>query len=410
VDAGRERLFTLSQVLNGATLREPVARHLPGEARESARPSDRVSVALEPCMDTNPLEGLRIDLYTNAVAGGWHPDELESGLGGGEEAVVLWSRALARRGANVTVYFSPSPAPAGRRMESESDKGGVRYRPQEAFNPSAARDVLVTWKDASPWLLGARAGRRIHWSSDVEAPWPAGLVQGLDAFVCLTAYHAGRLSWLPPERLHVVPHGIDTAALEAARTERNGQCALYASSPDRGLEELLRDWPRIRECLPGLELHVTYGWHRYEVCADRLPPGQQAAAREFRRRLAALLRQPGITNHGALPRAQAHRLYWRARYWLLPLSAPDAELFCLNALKARWCGATPVIHRRGGLRDTVDVWLPYDRFAENAAAPGTPLRAGNAVPVLDWDEVVRRHWIPLLTGTAAVPETGAWQP
>lgn len=98
------------------------------------------------------------------------------------------------------------------------------------------------------------------------------------------------------------------------------------------------------------------------------------------------------------------RAYWRAQYWLLPLEAPDAELFCLNALKARWCGATPVIHRRGALANTVDIWHPYDRFvATPAAALGPPLRAAApAVPILDWDEVVDRYWIPLLQGGSAL--------
>jgi hypothetical protein len=342
----------------------------------------------------------RIDVYTNAVAGGWRPEDLETGLGGSEEVIVLWARALARRGVRVTVYYSPPPGHAERGNAVErGDAAGVRYRPRGVFDPLGERDVLVTWKDARPWLLGAQAARRIHWSSDVEPPWPPGLAERLHAWVALTDYHAARVPWVPRDRLRVVPHGIDCAALDAGRCERVAGQALYASSPDRGLERLLLDWPRLRVNHPALELHVTYGWRQFDACAGAAPGTQRNSAR-FRSRVAALLRQPGVVLHGALSRADMARAYWRAQYWVLPLEVPDAELFCLNALKARRCGATPVIHRRGALENTVDTWHPYSRFvATPAAALGAPLRATNgAVPILDWNDVVDRYWIPLLQG------------
>jgi hypothetical protein len=39
---------------------------------------------------------------------------------------------------------------------------------------------------------------------------------------------------------------------------------LYASSPDRGLEHLLRMWPQIKEKIPGAELHFCYGWNMFD--------------------------------------------------------------------------------------------------------------------------------------------------
>ncbi|HEX7926010.1 MAG TPA: hypothetical protein VF678_00375 [bacterium] len=172
------------------------------------------------------LSGMRLHCFTNAVAGGWGPEDLETGIGGSEEVIILWSRALARLGAKVTVFHTP---PDGHVREVVD--GGVHYLPRERFDPAARRDVLITWKDMRPWLLGARAPVRIHWSSDVEPPWPHGVADGLDAFVCLTPYHAGRMLWVSRDRLRIVPHGVDLAALEAARCERDPTMALYASSP-----------------------------------------------------------------------------------------------------------------------------------------------------------------------------------
>jgi hypothetical protein len=112
--------------------------------------------------------------------------------------------------------------------------------------------------------------------------------------------------------------------------------------------------------------------------------------------MADLADQPGIVLHGALPQQDLVRLYWRARYWLLPLGIPAAELFCLNALKARHCGATAVVNRVGALQDTVAEWIPYVAFVSGDAR----ILAADApsVPVLPWNEVVRRYWLPLLLG------------
>ncbi|HEX7926009.1 MAG TPA: hypothetical protein VF678_00370 [bacterium] len=161
---------------------------------------------------------------------------------------------------------------------------------------------------------------------------------------------------------------------------------------------MLRDWPRIRERHGDLTLHVTYGWRHFGACAARTPVDRGAMA--FRTRVEALQRQPGVVTHGALSREAMQRMYWRARYWLLPLVTPDAELFCLNALKARQAGTLPVIHRCGALLDTVDTWLPYAGFVGSSAeAQAPPERAETpATPILDWDDIVRTHWLPLLKG------------
>jgi glycosyltransferase involved in cell wall biosynthesis len=337
----------------------------------------------------------RVDVYTNAVAGGWHPRDLEAFLGGSEESLVLWSRALAAAGVDVTVYYSPPPA-----ADAALEDGGVRWLPRGAFAPHAARDVLITFKDPRPWLLGADARLRIHWSAEIELPWPAALRERLTDWVCLSRYHAARMAWLPPGQVRIIPLGFDRAGLLAARRGKVPGRALYCSSPDRGLERLLLDWPLLRERHPGLELHVCYGWQVFDACAAGAAPHRRHAAGRYRERIRALLRQPGIVNRGALPRAEMAAAYWEAQYWMLPLAHPDAELFCLNALKARCAGAVPVVLRRGALEETVERWHPYDRFAVTpAAALGAPLTGiAPGTPALPWEDVVAQYWLPLLQG------------
>jgi len=338
------------------------------------------ALGLEARLPPAPARPHRVDLWSNPVAGGWHPADLASGLGGSEEVLCLWAAALAERGHDVRVYHNPREP--GRRCVFR----GATFLPHAAFDPFAARDVLVTWKSPHPWRIGARAARRIHWSSDAEPPWPPAMLAALDAFVVLTPFHRRCLGWLDADRACIVPHGVDTAHLERHRRPREPGLALYCSSPDRGLETLLRDWPRLRERQPGLTLEVCYGWRLFEAAT-----GGHPAARAFRRELEQLLAQPGIAVRGQVTRDELAAAYWRATWWVLPLNRAESELFCLNAVKAGHCGTTAVVRRIGALANTATTWIDYDAFV---AGDLTPQRA-DPFPARSWAEVVARYWEPL---------------
>lgn len=326
---------------------------------------------------------LSIDLWCNYVAGGWSPHDIDLGLGGSEECIVLWAEALAQRGHRVRVFHNPArPGEATARRE-------VSYFSHIHFDPQGARDVLVSWKSPHPWSTGARAGRRIHWSSDVERPWPARMVERIDAFVTLTPYHRGALPWLPAEKARIVPHGIDLAQLERCRAERIPGRAIYASSPDRGLVTLLRDWPRLRFRHPELTLDVFYGWRQFRACHAGDP-----RAERFRADVERLLGQEGIRHRGQVSREEMAQAYWQAEYWLHPLDRAESELFCLNALKAAHGGALAVCNRIGALGDTVTRWVDYEEFRRG----GRTVHSAAPHPILDWHTVVERYWEPLFQG------------
>ncbi len=338
-----------------------------------------------------------VTLLTNAVAGGWDPRLREQGgggLGGSEECVTLWAEALARTGRAVEVL--------GTFPEADFRHQGVRYRTRDCFDPGAARQTLIAFKERAAWLFPVRAEVTVHWSSDVEPPLKPALLGRVGHVVALSSYHARRLDWVPADKLRVIPHGIGAEWLRAPDSaggpgEPRGPLLVYCSSPDRGLERLLQDWPTLRERHPGLELAVCYG-------RPVAPAWLEAAA--------PLLRQPGVAWLGSLAEPALMHLLSRARYWCLPLNRPDAELFCLSAVKAQARGALPVVqhvldqhsldrHRPGsGLGDTVRRYVPYREFlAGELTVHDNP--AARADLPLDWDQVLQRFWLPLLDRPAA---------
>ena len=327
--------------------------------------------------------GLSIDLWSNGVAGGWEPEDLATGLGGGEESIVLWASALARRGHRVRVYYTP-------RVSHADSQGkiyeGVRYFPRARFDPFASRNVLVTWKCNHPWRLNARCETAIHWSSDVETPWPESWLQRVKKFVVFTPYHRKTMPWVPDEQARVISLGVDLNQLNECQVDREPNLALYSSSPDRGLAVLLRDWPRIRKTHPDLQLEVCYGWDRFTACA-----GNNPTLLQFKRDMQGLMTQPGITDRGQVSRKEIAQAYWRANYWMLPLQRPESELFCLNAVKAVHCGTTPVVNPIGALQHTAVNRVDYQDFLQGRT---TPLQTPGVL-AQDWDTIIRDHWEPL---------------
>lgn len=321
---------------------------------------------------------MKIDIYSNEVHGGWLPERLASALGGSEEVLALFARTLAGLGHDVAVFHTRPPGAPPRALHDH-----VHYLARHGFRAHDHRDVLITWKDPTPWRLGASAAVRLHWSSDVERPWADATLRRLHAFVCLTDYHRRRMPWLPESLARVIPHGVDLAHLDAQRGERVDGLALYCSAPDRGLERVLRDWPMIQACRKGMQLAVTYGW------AGRMPGAFEQ-----------LLDQPGVRFLGAVTRDEMAALYWGAEWWLLPLVRGDAELFCLNAVKAKYCGATPVSTGAGALMHTARPGLDYSPWVQGHDVEPDLRREIPIVSAVSWETVIQAKWLPLIEAAA----------
>ena len=296
------------------------------------------------------------------------------------------AEALARAGTQVRMGH---PRPEG--ADPHGEHNGVMYYRRADFQPQARRDVLLSYREPKLWLQpGLRPGGvNIHWSVDVEPPWRPEAVALLDHYVCLTHWARARQVWVPESLARVIPYGIDTALLDAQRREQEPGLALYCASPDRGLETLLEDWPKILEHRPETRLNVAYGWRLFDGYTRGSP-----AAVAFKRKMEKLLKQDGVRWLGELSRAEIAAEYWRAQYWVHPLNRPDSELFCLNALKARHCEAIPVVNPVGALAETAPPFIPYERWIAGGEAIVETL-GQNEPPTLQWDQIVERYWKPL---------------
>jgi glycosyltransferase involved in cell wall biosynthesis len=322
---------------------------------------------------------MKVRIFTNYVAGGWCPTDLNDFLGGSEEAIVLFSEALQRAGYDVTVYHEQRKEKDVKICTNNND---VQYFSRESVAVEDG-DILISFKDSSPWRAGEqRPAVKIHWTAEIENLWDTS---GIDAFVPISEYHAARCTFVPFYKNFPVPLGVDIEQLDSNKVDMVSNTILYSASPDRGLYQLLIDWQEIKERHPQMELRITYGFENFKHMV-------QHGAKRYINQIMELTNQTDVKFLGKLTRDEIAEEYWRAAFWCLPLQLPDSELFCLNAVKASYCNCVPIINRIGALQNTVGSYIPYSKFVKGST---DIVDVSARYTAKSWDRIVSDYWMPL---------------
>ena len=136
---------------------------------------------------------------------------------------------------------------------------------------------------------------------------------------------------------------------------------LYASSPDRGLEHLLKMWPRIREKLPNAELHNCYGFQLFLKGYSNNP-----YMMKWYDEMQELLKQEGIFDYGRVSKDKLDEITASCDLWVYPTHFQ--ETFCITAVRSQSLGCVPVTVNLAALEDTVfsGVKLDVDNYDPEA--------------------------------------------
>lgn len=131
-----------------------------------------------------------------------------------------------------------------------------------------------------------------------------------------------------------------------------GHTVGYFSAYYRGLEMLLKLWPKIREKVPDAELDVYYGWGSWDALEGE-------NGRAFHERVDSLLyslSDQGVTEHGRVSHNVLSEAMQQTKVWAYPTEFP--EIHCITALKAQAAGCIPVATNVGALPEVVDPRYP----------------------------------------------------
>jgi glycosyltransferase involved in cell wall biosynthesis len=321
---------------------------------EEKSSSDVVAVERRPFIEVGK-KLLKIIIWTGPAWEEWNSESVEQGIGGSETAAACMGREMARRGHSVVVLGQCSEEKAG-------VFDGVTYidhsKALSGTVDAFKSDVFITSRQPGVLSHGFPALVKALWVHDIHVgentPMLAEQLMGLDVVFALTNWHKDLLlqtyPYLSPKTVEVIRNGIDVSRF-AGEPKKIGNRCIYASSPDRGLERLLKFWPKIRAKVSDAELHVYYGFNTWKRMAEyRNDVRAQFEIQRFEKLLK--INEPnGVHYHGRVGQKELAKAYMEAKVWAYPTWF--AETFCISAIEAQAAGCVPVTSAHAALNETV---------------------------------------------------------
>jgi glycosyltransferase involved in cell wall biosynthesis len=271
-------------------------------------------------------------------------------LGGSESGIVYIARELTRLGHEVTVY---AKVPDSSRADGkELFPAYVHYHQFFSDYLSSPWDVVISFRSFDPFLLGRIAPRMIFWCGDshdqpvLKHFGHQVLQENIDLVFCVSEWHRRTFIEtfkLPTAKVIATRNGF-FRDLVSSNAKREWTRSAYTSTPYRGLDVLLRIFPRIKAQVADLTLDVfsgmkVYGWSGE---ADRRDFGPVYAAAD----------QPGVTLHGGV--SQPVLLKHLSTTGLLLYPNTFEETSCIAAIEAQASGCVVITSARAGLNETVE--------------------------------------------------------
>lgn len=120
----------------------------------------------------------------------------------------------------------------------------------------------------------------------------------------------------------------------------------WASSYDRGIQHLLKMWPKIIKKFPDATLSVYYGWNLFEAAYRNNPERMN-----WKERMDEKMTQKGITHYGRVGQPELKKAREECGIWAYPTDFN--EINCITALQCQEDGCVPCVINKAALKETV---------------------------------------------------------
>ncbi|MDZ7260793.1 MAG: glycosyltransferase [candidate division KSB1 bacterium] len=264
----------------------------------------------------------------------------EKGLGGSESALFYLAKELTNLGYKVRVFNV---------CDRPGIYEGVEYRDLVDFyiyNRFNQMNIFISSRSLKPFKVGVQARLKILWAhDDPTAAFYKNEQRRLkdldiDKIFAISRWQANR--WrehfqLPENKIFITRNGVDVTLFSENNLKRNPNKLIYTSRPSRGLDILLKLFPRIRAQHPEVELHL-FSYHDPEEDEELKP-------------LIEELKQPGIFLRGSLSKKELAREMMTAYLLVYPLNCPEAS--CISAIEAQAAGLPIITTNVAALPETV---------------------------------------------------------
>lgn len=299
---------------------------------------------------------MKFHLYSPLSLSTWNPEDTETGIGGIETSVAEMAWRLQRSGHDVTVY-----APTGR---PKAVWRGTTWVPTVGADfsqpgiwclyrcPGIVKRFDRSRQDQKIWFM----------VQDWDYGWPA--LDSYDRAMVLCETHKKWLIDRHPElepKITVTSNGVKVDLIQSLADERrNPKKIIFASSPDRGLMNLLHIFDYARKEVPDLELNVFYGFNGIESFIDN-KDAHNAMLQLKWDIIEYASRMPGVRLRGRVTQTELYREWLSAGIFCYP--STFAELSFIAGQEAQCMGAIPVVS---------PVWAQGENVRHGYHVPGIP--------------------------------------
>jgi hypothetical protein len=162
----------------------------------------------------------------------------------------------------------------------------------------------------------------------------------IDETVTLTDWHAGiwssKYDWESPA---IIGNGIDRNTF-IGHPPKQLNSFIWSSAINRGLIDLLKNWPRIKGVLSDATLNVY--WPEYSSNWSEM---------DWIKEHQSILEGIGVTFHGPVSKEVLHKAMLKSDYWCY-LTGYE-ETYCITALEMQYAKVLPITTKTAALKETV---------------------------------------------------------
>jgi len=293
---------------------------------------------------------MKILLYTGYQKNEWDGNTT-SGIAGSEIAVIKIAEELVNFGYHVVVSGGVKNSGKIRGVEY-CHLNNIHDRHFNKFDiivGTSYSHFAVEFKDYD--------AKKVFWAHNTDAHnWHNGELledsivseiftedtDWIDAVVTLTDWHAWKwedtYGW-KKENQFKVGNGIDKSTF-IGHPIKTINSFIWSSAIDRGLVELLQNWPRIKNVMEDATLNVY--WPAYS---------NEYSQMDWINEHKEILESIGVTFHGSVDQETLHRAMLESDFWCYLTSYE--ETYCITALEMQYAGVLPIVTKVAALNETV---------------------------------------------------------
>lgn len=327
----------------------------------------------------NKWDKKRVVIWTGRAWEPWNKQKVDEGMAGSETWATYLAESLVKKNYDVTIYndlLADDQSKPLLEPVTGADDRFVKYRHYPYMLDDLQYhfiDHVIISRSTEP--LAHRLHSHNHYvmihdiwlNQDPNYDIRSWKVQ---KYAYLSDWHKQFLMQhhsMPEEKMFLTANGVVQEWYDGVDSDKKKNQAVYSSSPDRGLYQLLKMVPKIRAEVPDFELVVAYGFYNWE---EAVKARNDTVSMRLIEKIKELLDQPGVNYVGRIDKRTLARYQKESKVWLYPTWF--LETFAIGAVENGLSRNAILTTGLGGLLTTVGeagIMLSHEGLSRDGEYP-----------------------------------------